>query len=166
MSAASGDKNKAGNSGNGANGRRPKQTPKSDTEFQRIAGDEADRIVAEAYKEAARIMEEAKQRAKYISGETDNDDTGVSLPADALGTLEDTREIYEQVDDLFVQIRQQLGELNNQNRMVTDQLLDRVNRLEYYVDTLVVDSLKLRNVRHWLQGTTTLARRLRARLDR
>ena len=70
------------------------------------------------------------------------------------------------MDDLFVEIRGQLQEVVPHDRMKADKLLELVIQLEYYVDSLVVDSLKLRNIQQWLQGTTALARRLRDRLDR
>ena len=166
MAAASGDKGVTGNTGGGANGRRQKQNGKAESEIRWLNEEEANRIVADAYKEAARIMEEARRKAESIghlavdSGTDDYPESGGLRPADETG------EIYERLDELFARIRSQLEKVAVNDQVTAGGLMDLVNQLEYYVDSLVVDSLKLRNMRYWLQGTTALARRLKARLDR
>lgn len=165
MSAAPGNRDRTGDVGNGAEGNRPKQSGKTNKEIRGMTEADASYIVAEAYKEANRIIEEASRKAAYIHTGKDNRAQDKDKYAGILGEADDTGEVYEQLDELFLQIRQQLQMVNIDNRLVVERMLELINQLEYNVDTLVVDSLKLRNVRHWLKDTTDLARRLRARLD-
>jgi hypothetical protein len=137
-----------------------------DDKVRQFAEQDASKIVAQAYEEAARIIDEAKLKAEHTLAEAGKRDTGAYRQ---LGELLKSRDMnvasYEQVDDLFVRIRRQLGELTENDQTTAGELKDLVNQLEYWVEALVIDSVKLKSVRHWLQGTTELAKKLRAQLD-
>ncbi len=53
---------------------------------------------------------------------------------------------YEQVDNLFVQIRLRLGQVRQSDPATADELKGLVSQLELWVDSLVIDSLKLRSL--------------------
>jgi dsDNA-specific endonuclease/ATPase MutS2 len=137
-----------------------------DVKARQSAERDASKIVAQAYEEAARIIDEAKLKAEHTVAEANKRDKGAYRQ---LGELLKSRDMnvaaYEQIDDLFVRIRRQLGELTENDQAAAGELKDLVNQLEYWVETLVIDSVKLKSVRHWLQGTTELAKKLRAQLD-
>jgi hypothetical protein len=133
---------------------------------KQLAEQDASKIVAQAYEEAARIVDEAKRKAEQAMAEAGKRDTSAYQQ---LGELLKSHDInvtsYEQIDDLFVQIKRHLGELTENDQATAGELKDLVNQLEYWVESLVIDSVKLKSVRHWLQGTTELAKKLRAQLD-
>jgi hypothetical protein len=133
---------------------------------KQLAEQDASKIVAQAYEEAARIVDEAKRKAEQAMTEAGKRDTSAYQQ---LGELLKSHDIdiasYEQIDDLFVQIRRYLGGLTENDQPAAGKLKDLVNQLEYWVETLVIDSVKLKSVRRWLQGTTELAKKLRAQLD-
>jgi hypothetical protein len=137
-----------------------------DVKARQSAERDASEIVAQAYEEAARIIDEAKLKAEHTVAEANKRDKSAYRQ---LGELLKSRDIdvasYEQIDDLFLRIRQQLGELTENDQAAAGELKDLVNQLEYWVESLVIDSVKLKSVRHWLQGTTELAKKLRAQLD-
>lgn len=161
MTSAPEDRGMPGNSGGRSDSRKQRQPRKPGSEIRRLTEEDAERIVAEAYREAARIVNEAKRKAEHIVGET-----GDSSQEDYASSGDFARITYEQLDNLFFQMRYQLQALTQNDRVTAERLLELVNQLEYYVDSLVIDSLKLRNMRFWLRGTTEMARWLRAKLDR
>ena len=150
------------------------RTPKSRTsrkvlgdEFRQPAEQDTSLIVAQAYQEAARIIAEAKEKAKHVTGEA-----GVRYIAvcrrlsDLAKSGKLTEHSYEQIDDLFVQTRRCLAKIAQGDQTTIGELTNLVFQLEYWVESMVVDSLKLKDLERWLQGTTELAKRLRAELDR
>ena len=165
MSAAPGERDMPGDVGGRAGGRRQKHSEKMKEELKDMTEEDASYIVAEAYKEANRIIEEARKKAADINTGVNNTGQVKGMYAGILERADNAGEVYEQLDEIFMQIRLQLQTAGIENRLVVERLLELINQLEYHVDTLVVDSLKLRNVRNWLKDTTDLARRLRARLD-
>jgi cell division septum initiation protein DivIVA len=146
-------KNTSGRRGQGAKVKQP-------------AEQDASKIVAKAYEEAARIIDEAKLKAEHIVAEAGQLHTVTYKQlGDLLKSHDVTIASYEQIDDLFVQIKRYLGGINENDQTKANELKDMVNQLEYWVESLVIDSLKLRSMQNWLQGTTELARKLRAQLD-
>ena len=149
-------------------------TPKSHTsrkalgdEFKQPAEEEANLIVAQAYQEAARIIAEAKEKAKHTTGEAGvRDIAACRRLSDLAKSGKLTGHSYEQIDDLFVQTRRCLAKIAQSDQTTIDELTNLVVQLEYWVESLVVESLKLKSLERWLQGTTELAKRLRAELDR
>lgn len=127
---------------------------------------DASPIVAQAYQEAARIIAEAKEKAKLITGEAGGHD--IAVPRYLSGLTKSgkfTEHSYEQLDDLFAQTRYCLAKIAQSDQITIDELTNLVVQLEYWVESLVVDSLKLRGLERWLQGTTELAKKLRAELN-
>jgi len=57
-----------------------------------------------------------------------------------------TEHSYEQLDDLFAQIRLRLGLVRQSDPATADELKGLVTQLEYWVESLVIDSLKLRSL--------------------
>ena len=136
-------------------------------ESRQAAEQDASLIVAQAYQEAARIVAEAEEKAKHIAGEAADRDAAAYRRLSKLaksGKL--TEHSYEQIDNLFVQIRRFLARIAQNDQTNTDELANLLGQLEYWVESLVVDSLKLKSIERWLQGTTELARRLRVQLDK
>ena len=76
-----------------------------------------------------------------------------------------TENSYEQLEDLLVEIRLSLLEVRKSDPVNADRLKGLVLQLELWVESLVIDSLKLRDFESWLQRTAQLAQRLRKRLD-
>lgn len=75
-------------------------------------------------------------------------------------------EQYEQVDDLFKQIRLCLLQVRQNDPVVAEELIGLVRQLEDWVESLVVNSLKLESLESMLRSTIQLAKRLRERTDR
>ena len=75
-------------------------------------------------------------------------------------------EQYEQVDDLFKQIRLCLLQVRQNDPVVAEELIGLVRQLEDWVESLVVNSLKLESLENMLHSTIQLAKRLRERTDR
>ena len=73
---------------------------------------------------------------------------------------------YGQIDDLFKEIRLRLGRVRQSDPATAEELKGLVRQLELWVDSLVVDSLKLSNLENLLSSASELAKRLRERLDR
>ena len=53
---------------------------------------------------------------------------------------------YDQIDNLFAQVRLRLLEIRQSDPAVVEELKSLVSQLEDYVEQLVVDSLKLKNL--------------------
>ena len=122
---------------------------------------EASEIVAQAYEEAARIIAEAEQKAKSINGQTG--DRGITTSpylSDLIKSGSITNKSYEKIDDLFIQVRHHLAEEAKTESVRAEELGGLIVQLEYWVESLVADSLKLRSIKRWLQGATELARKL------
>ena len=68
---------------------------------------------------------------------------------------------YEQIDDLFVQIRLRLAILRQSDSATTEELKGLVTQLEDWVESLVVDSLKLRNLESGSDKATESEKRRR-----
>ena len=76
-----------------------------------------------------------------------------------------TEKSYEQLDDLFKEIRLGLAKVRQNDPATVDDLKSRLTQLEFWVESLVADSLKLKSLENLLQRSTELAKRLRDRLD-
>ena len=76
-----------------------------------------------------------------------------------------TEKSYEQLDDLFKEIRLGLAKVRQSDPTTVDDLKSRLTQLEFWVESLVADSLKLKSLENLLQRSTELAKRLRERLD-
>jgi DNA-binding ferritin-like protein len=72
---------------------------------------------------------------------------------------------YEQLDELFSEIRLRLVQMRQTDPASVEELKRLVSQLELWVESLVIDSLKLKSLESFLQKTTKLANRLRKRLD-
>ena len=57
-----------------------------------------------------------------------------------------TENPYEQIDDLFVQIRLRLGRVRQSDPVTADELKGLLTQLEDWVESLVIDSLKLKSL--------------------
>ena len=75
-------------------------------------------------------------------------------------------EQYEQVDDLFKQIRLCLLQVRQSDPVIAEELKGLVRQLEDWVESLVVNSLKLESLESMLRSTIQLAKRLQERTDR
>ena len=75
-----------------------------------------------------------------------------------------TENSSEQIDDLFVQIRLCLARVRQSDPATADELKGLLTQLEDMVESLVVDSLKLRSLESWPERGTEKSRR--KRLDR
>lgn len=53
---------------------------------------------------------------------------------------------YEQVDDLFAQIRLRVGQVRQSDPEIADELKGLITQLEVWVESLVINSLKLRSL--------------------
>ena len=74
-------------------------------------------------------------------------------------------EQYEQVDDLFKQIRLCLLQVRQNDPVVADELNGLLHQLEDWVESLVIKSLKLQSLENMLHSTIQLAKRLQERID-
>ena len=150
-------------------GNKRKTAPKvkrQEDNIKQLAEKDASQIVARAYEEAGRIISGAKQKAKHI---TDNSGEREKIPYIDLNNLVKsdhiTENTYKQIDDLFLQIRQRLGQTTKGDQLIVDDLNNLVLQLEYWVESLVIESMKLKSLERWLKGTKELAQSLRAKLD-
>ena len=57
-----------------------------------------------------------------------------------------TEDSYEQIDDLFVQIRLRLAQVRQSDPATADELKGLFTQLEDWVESLVIDSLKLKSL--------------------
>ncbi len=73
---------------------------------------------------------------------------------------------YEQVDDLFKQIRLCLLQVRQSDPVIADELKELVRQLEDWVESLVINSLKLESLESMLRSTIQLAKRLQERTGR
>ncbi len=73
---------------------------------------------------------------------------------------------YEQLDDLFKEIRLGLVQVRKSDPATADRLKVLVRQLELWVESLVVDSLRLKSLDDKLQMTAELAKKLRDGLDK
>jgi len=53
---------------------------------------------------------------------------------------------YDQIDNLFAQVRLRLLEIRQSDPAIVEELKSLVSQLEDYVEQLVIDSLKLKNL--------------------
>ena len=117
--------------------------------------------------ESARIVAEAKQTAQQITREAGEKEIDAYVKLGGMpksGKL--TEDSYEQLDSLFLQIRRLLTKTSTLDQTTTILELKRVvNELEYWVDSLVIDSLKLRSLESRIQKTTEMAKKLRLELN-
>ena len=151
--------------GNGDD-RSPKSHKNGETHEQ-PAEEDTGLIVNQAHQEAARIITEAKDKAKYLAGEAGGRDTAVPRHLKGLAKSgKFTEHSYEQLDNLFVQTRRCLAKIAQYDQPTIDELTNLLAQLEYWVESLVVDSLKLKSLERWLQGTTELAKQLQAELNK
>ncbi len=72
----------------------------------------------------------------------------------------------EQIDDLFVQIRLCLLRVRQSDPATADELKGLLTQLEDWVESLVVDSLKLRNLESGSDKATESAKRRRKKPGR
>jgi hypothetical protein len=77
-----------------------------------------------------------------------------------------TEESYEQLDDLFKEIKLGLAKIRQSDPETVDDLKSLIAQLEMWVESLVTDSLKLKSLEKLLHKTTELAKRLRKGLDK
>lgn len=76
-----------------------------------------------------------------------------------------TENSYEQLDDLFRDIKLRLASIRQANPGVVDELKGLVTQLELWFESLVIDSLKLKRLESMLNRTAELARDLQQKLD-
>ena len=57
-----------------------------------------------------------------------------------------TENYYDQIDDLFAQIRLRLGQVRQSDPATAEELKGLLIQLEDWVESLVVDSLKLKSL--------------------
>ena len=140
---------------------------RKDDNLRHLAEKDARQIVAQAYEEAGKIISDAKQKAKNIN---DNYGEREKIPYADLNNLVKSEHItensYKQIDDLFVQIKQRLEQTTKGDQLIADDLNNLVLQLEYWVESLVIESMKLKSLERWLKGTKELAKSLREKLDR
>ena len=74
-----------------------------------------------------------------------------------------TENSYEQLDDLFAQIRLRLALVRQSDPAIADELKGLVTQLEDWVESLVVDSLKLRSLEGGTEKATKSENRRRKR---
>ena len=77
-----------------------------------------------------------------------------------------TEHSYEQLDDLFAQIRLRLGLVRQSDPATADELKGLVTQLEDWVESLVIDSLKLRSLERGPEKPTKSETRRRKRPGR
>jgi len=144
-------------------------------EIVSVAWREAEGIIADSQKrgnkatikESAKIIAEAKQKAEKITREARaNEEAAYHHLSNMIKSGSVVENSYEQIDDLFLQAKRQLAKITKADPATADEMKQIVNQLEYHVESLVVDSLKLKSLESWLRRTTQLARRLRVKLDR
>jgi len=135
-------------------------------EITKIAEQEASQIIAQAYKEASKIITEAKRKVNdtVIDVNMENTTTYGRL-SQLLKSSKLSRDSYDCIDNLFVQIRYHLTKLPGTRHTTTDELGELINQLDYWVESLVSDSLRLASLSQWLQRTTDIAKELRQKLD-
>ena len=63
-----------------------------------------------------------------------------------MGKWDSMTDSYDQIDNLFAQVRLRLLEIRQGNPATVEELKSLVSQLEDYVEQLVIDSLKLKNL--------------------
>jgi len=76
-----------------------------------------------------------------------------------------TDDTYDGLDDLFVEIRLCLAHLRDREPEAVDKIKGLVRQLELWVESLTVDSLRLKSLETIMSRTTELAKGLREKLD-
>ena len=108
-----------------------------------------------------------QEKAKHI---TDNYGEREKIPYADLNNLVKSEHItensYKQIDELFIQIKHRLEQTTKGDQLITDDLNNLLLQLEYWVESLVIESMKLKSLERWLTGTKELAKNLRAKLDK
>ncbi len=59
---------------------------------------------------------------------------------------------YEDLDDLFAKLRLGVGKVRQSDPMAAEELKSLLTQLEYWVESLVVDSLKLKGLESAKRG--------------
>ena len=77
-----------------------------------------------------------------------------------------TEHSYEQVDDLFAQIRLRLGLVRQSDPATADELKGLLTQLEDWVESLVIDSLKLKSLESQSKRATKSQNTGRKRQDK
>ena len=70
---------------------------------------------------------------------------------------------YEDLDDLFVQIRVRLGIVRQSDPATAEEIKGLVRQLEDCVESLVIDSLRLKSLKGGSERATKLEKRQRAK---
>ena len=66
---------------------------------------------------------------------------------------------YEEIDDLFAQVRLRLVQVRQSDPATAEDLKGLIRQLEDWVESLVVDSLKLKSLGSKAEGKTATASR-------
>ena len=74
-----------------------------------------------------------------------------------------TENYYEQLDSLFTQIRLCLGRVRQSDPATADEIKGLVTQLEDWVESLVIDSLKLKSLESEAKRATKAGNRRRKR---
>ena len=72
---------------------------------------------------------------------------------------------YEQLDELFRDIKLRLACMRQANPAAVDELKGLVTQLELWFESLTIDALRLKKLEDMLQRTAQLAKGLQAKLD-
>jgi len=135
-------------------------------DIRQLAEKDASKIVAQAYEEASRIINNAKQNAEHIAAKisSQNIESYAQLKK-LLKSGHITENSYRQIDDLFVQIRNTTEQIIKADPVIGAELKDLIMQLEYWMESLAIESMKLTSLERWLEGTMELAKELRDKLD-
>ena len=76
-----------------------------------------------------------------------------------------TENSYEQLDDLFRDIKLRLASMRQADPRAVDELKGLVTQLELWFESLVIDSLKLKKLERIVHRTAELAKGLQAKLE-
>jgi len=156
-----------------------KQTPAMQiNDTNKTMEQEANKIIAKAYEQSANIVHQACQKAEQIIADTQRQTD--SLSSRIIGENERTyielgnimkpgsfsEHSYERIDYLFLQLRHYLTNISTSTQSNTiREMKTLLTELEYWTDSLVIDSLKLKNVEKLIQRTRELATKLREKLE-
>ena len=72
-----------------------------------------------------------------------------------------TEQSYDEIDDLFAQIRIRLAKVRQSDPTTADDLKSLVVQVEFWVESLVIDSLKLKSLVSAAQQTKASTKRPR-----
>ena len=73
---------------------------------------------------------------------------------------------YDEIDDLFAQIRLRLGQVRQSDPSTAEELKGLMRQLELWVESLVIDSLKLSSLESRPERVTEPQKRRRKRPDK